>query len=158
MSEVIHQSVLVKKTQGQYAWILSTDDSACASCASKNSCSSTNLLKPLLDATLKNEGLRVLNSLNAKAGDRVDVELSASSLLKATVLAYLFPLFSLFILAWLGKLFFGELASIIMGLAGLFIGLYLVKIYLSGSWLKTAIEPHMVKPGQTTIHPADSTR
>ncbi len=151
MSEIIHQTVIIKKIEGQYAWILSAEDSACASCASKNSCSSTNLLKPLLDATLKNEGLRVINSLNAAVGDRVDIALSSSSLLRATVLAYLLPLLGLFIFAWLGKLFFGEVASIIMGLTGLFVGLYLVKIRLSGTRAKTGIEPVMVKPSQTQM-------
>ena len=151
MSEIIHQTVNIKRIEGEYAWVFSTEDSACATCASKSTCSSTNLLKPLLDATLKNKGLRVLNTLDAKAGDRVGLALSSAGLLKATVLMYLLPLMSLFIFAGLGKIVFGELASITMGFAGLFIGLYLVKIRLSGALAKADFEPVMVEMDQTHI-------
>ncbi len=145
MSETIHQSVIVKRIEGKYAWVIGTEDSACASCASKSSCSSTNLLKPLLDATIKNEGLRVVNALDAHVGDKVDIALSSSSLLRASMLAYLLPLLNLFIFAWLGKYYFGEGMSILLGLAGLFTGFYLVKKRLSVSHQRSVIEPIMVE-------------
>ena len=100
MSETVQQSVIVKKIENQYAWVLATHDSSCESCSSKSGCSSTNLLRPLLDATIKNQGLRVVNTLNASVGDEVAIELSATNLLKATMLAYLLPLLGLFIFAY----------------------------------------------------------
>jgi sigma-E factor negative regulatory protein RseC len=151
MSEIIHQSVIIKRIEGKYAWVISTEDSACANCASKSSCSSTNLLKPLLDATIKNKGLRVVNSLNAAVDDRVEIALSSTSLLKATMLAYLLPLLCLFIFAWLGKMFFGETVSIFMGVAGLFVGFYLVKIRMSETHHGTGIEPVMIKVDKPSV-------
>jgi len=155
MSETIHQSVIVKRIEGKYAWVIGTEDSACASCASKSSCSSTNLLKPLLDATIKNKGLRVVNTLDAHVGDKVGIALSSSSLLRVSMLAYLLPLLNLFIFAWLGKYYFGEGMSILLGLAGLFTGFYLVKKRLTANHQRSGIEPIMIEPtvSEMTIKP-----
>jgi len=78
-------------------------------------------------------------------------------LLKITILTYLLPLFSLFVFAWLGQLLsgasgFGEAPTIVMGLVGLFVGLYLVKQRLSVSRFQQDIEPVMVE----TVSPQSS--
>ncbi len=149
-NDAVQQVVSIRKVENGYAWVSSVDDSVCSSCSSKSSCSSTNLLKPLLEATLKNEGLRVANTLEAAVGDQVVIELGAKSLLKITMLTYLLPLLGLIVFAWIGQTLFGqsgfgETPGIISGLSGLFVGLYLVKRRLSASRFQRDIEPVMVE-------------
>lgn len=143
MSQLIQQRVIVKKTDGDYAWVMVADGSGCGSCSSKNVCGSANLLKPLIDANSKNKNLKVRNTLNAQVGNEVMLELSSSDLLKGTLLAYLLPLVTLFVCALLGKYFFGELASALFGIAGLFAGLFWVKNIVTGISGKRMIEPEM---------------
>jgi sigma-E factor negative regulatory protein RseC len=78
--------------------------------------------------------LRVLNPIQAAPGQRVIIGLQEQALVSISLVAYLLPLLSLLLGAvglqeaaaywqWRG----GELASIIGGLSGLAIGLYLLK-------------------------------
>lgn len=143
MSQLIQQRVIVKKTDGDFAWVVVADGSGCGSCSSKKTCGSANLLKPLIDANTKSKNLKVINKLNAQAGDEVMLELASSDLLKGTFLAYLLPLVTLFVFALLGKYFFGEAGSALLGITGLFAGLYWVKNIVEGISGKQMIEPEM---------------
>lgn len=156
MSQSIQQSVIVKKVVGEYAWVSYADDSSssdgCGSCSSKNACGSANLLKPLIDAKSQEKYLKVRNTLNADVGDKVTLELCSKNLLKSTLLAYLLPLFSLFLFALLGRFLLGETASALLGITGLFIGLFFVRFIASNTSFKHLIEPVMVSHNKDNSH------
>lgn len=152
MSQLIQQNVIVKKTDGGFAWVILDEEfssaGGCGSCSSKNACGSSSFLTSFLDSNSdensENKYLKLPNTINAEAGDKVLLELHSKNLLKSTFLAYLLPLASLLLFALIGRLLFGEATSAILGIAGLFIGLYLVKFIVSNTSFKKTIEPVMV--------------
>jgi positive regulator of sigma E activity len=66
--------------------------------------------------------------------------LHAQGLLSGAVLIYLLPILTLFVFAVLGQQFLGEVASIVMGLFGLAIGLLLSKKIAQSIFMKAQLE------------------
>jgi len=122
----------VSYIDGEYVFLkTSSNKTSCGECPSKASCGSVKFFKPIVD----NDIIKIKNTLDLKEGDSVMLALPPSKLLFGTFLIYLLPLFSLIIFAILGKVIAGEGVSIIAGLAGLGLSLFLVKRLLA----KTAV-------------------
>lgn len=117
----------VSYTDGDYAFLKTSNKTSCGECPSKASCGSVKLFKPVA----KSEVIKIKNTLDLKAGDSVVLALPPSKLLLGTFLVYLFPLFGLMAFAILGKIIGGEGVSILAGLAGLGISLVVVRKYLA---------------------------
>lgn len=126
---MIEKTAVVISISKGYAWVSSDDIQGCGSCGSNNSessqCSSNNLQ---LYSQTRLDKMQVSNPFHAKPGDQVIVGLPSDSLLKSSLLAYLLPLISLIVFAFLGREIFvfmqvnGELGAIFMGFTGLLVG------------------------------------
>lgn len=92
---------IVIRLDTRTAWVKTKKLSACASCKSQKSC---NVMGG--DDEMEVE---VINAAGASVGDQVVIYFETASLLKATLLLYVFPLLSMFAGALLGR----EIASVI---------------------------------------------
>jgi sigma-E factor negative regulatory protein RseC len=66
------------------AWVMTTRSSGCEACASRDSCGTA--------AKSASHEVEAINPVGAQAGDRIQMLISTSSLLKATFLLYVFPI------------------------------------------------------------------
>lgn len=145
----LQERAVVTKTEGDYVWVSVVDKpGGCDGCASKSACGSFNLFKPLIDESVakNNNNIKIRNTLNVDKGQEILIEISSQSLLKSTFLVYLLPLLILFAGAVIGKQLGGELVSTVLGILGLILGLFIVKIMLSKTTFKQRLEPMMVIP------------
>jgi len=131
----------VSYTDGEYVFLKTSNKTSCGECSSKASCGSVKLFKPIVES----EGIKIKNTLDLKEGDSVVLELAPSKLLQGTFLVYLLPLISLMIFSVLGKMIAGEGVSIIAGLIGLAVSLYLVKKYLAKKAVSQKFIPTMLE-------------
>lgn len=119
-----HGSVLA--VDGEDAWVLPADPSACQACAEGRGCGGGLLAKALAKPP---EPVRVANCLNARVGDGVVLGIAEDELLRASLLMYLLPLLVLTAGAgigqWLGG---GDIWAIGGGVAGFLLGLVMVRL------------------------------
>jgi len=87
----MNESGLVTKTSGDTAYVLFERTSACSKCGACGMLSGQNDIT----VTMK-------NLLNAREGDRVEVQFTTKNALQSSAIAYLFPLLMLFLGVWLG--------------------------------------------------------
>jgi sigma-E factor negative regulatory protein RseC len=137
----------VSYTDGEYVFLKTLNQSGCGECSSKASCGSVKLFSSVVET----EEIKIKNTLGLKEGDSVVLELAPAKLLQGTFLVYLLPLFSLMFFAVLGKIIGGESISIIAGLVGLAVSLFLVSKYLAKKAVSKqfvpAITPVMLEKG-----------
>lgn len=93
----IEQGIVIKLgSHGEKtAWVKTTRSSACESCSSRDSCNAG------IDG--KDQEVEAINMADARVGDRIQLSIKTSSILKAMFLLYLFP-----ILCMLGGGMFGN--------------------------------------------------
>jgi len=138
--QLIRETAIVSHIKDEYAYLIIQKNSACGSCASKSSCSNSALqeIKPK-----SNNILRVSNDLSLQEGDTVILGLKPNKLLLATVLMYILPLVVFIVFAAVAKVLGGERASIAAGLAGFFLGLFILKKFIK--------QPHVARQFQPKI-------
>ena len=127
--------------KGEHAFLKTINKTSCGECSSKASCGSVRLFKSAID---KEYTIKVENNIDLKAGDSVQLGLAPSKLIQGALLVYLFPIFSLFLFAALGKLWGGEGLSILAGLGGLFVALLLVKKYIAQKTITERFSPKVL--------------
>jgi len=126
--EWIEERASVVAIDGEFAEVLPTGQSACKSCSSNSGCS-TNAFA--FFSFGKKSNMRVVNTLNAQAGDEVLIGIPSGTLLMSTALAYGIPLLVLLLAAFLGQVVFAyaglnaEVGSIIFGGLGFLLGFVL---------------------------------
>ena len=136
---MIKETAIVKRSEGGYIWISPLGSaSSCGSCKSAGSCSSSFLGSLFQDRVSKD--IRVKNTTNAKVNDTVLLGIHPQGLLSGSALIYLLPIVGLFLFAIIGKLMSGELASIVFGLSGLVLGLFLSKFISGSAVMKSKLE------------------
>ena len=107
----------VISVQGTEALVRTQRTEACHACKAKGACDAMGGSKDV--------EMVVLNYIRAKSGDRVELALPESSLLKASIITYALPMAALMIGAVAGQLFASALgwsadtASIVLGAIGL---------------------------------------
>jgi sigma-E factor negative regulatory protein RseC len=128
---MIEESARVVRVEEGYAIVETPQRAACGSCQNAESCS-TSVLSGLFKR--RSNRLKVLNPIEARPGEQVIIGLREGALLKASFSAYLLPLVcmlsSAIVVHQLSQGFssrLGELPTIVGGLLGLVIGLYLFK-------------------------------
>ncbi len=128
---MIEESATVVQVNDGYTIVTTRQRAACGSCQSAGSCSTT-VLSGLFKR--RQNQLRVLNPIAAKPGEQVIIGLQEQALLKVSFSAYLLPLACMLLSAIAMQrmsdrfmLPLGELPSIVGGLLGLIIGLFLFK-------------------------------
>jgi sigma-E factor negative regulatory protein RseC len=140
------ETVKVSFVKNGYAYVVTDKASACGSCASKSSCGSLNFFSSNKDSEENNEsGLKVLNTLNLKAGDSAILSITSDKLLLGTLLLYILPLFSLLLFASMAKNIGGELTSMIAGISGFFLTLLIVRNILKNEKNSNQFEPTLVR-------------
>lgn len=115
MAAHVEHSGVVVAIEGDKARVRFMRSSACKSCGA------------CLTVGEKEMETLVDNNLNAVVGDRVLVQLSASSLLIASVLCYVLPLCALLIGIWLGMPL-GDFYALLFGVVGCVIVFLLLRI------------------------------
>ena len=141
----IEQGIVVElgNPGGQTAWVETIVSPVCESCDSKSSChggSDKNKRK-----------VEAINEAGAKVGDRIQLSLSSSSMLKATFLLYLFPVLCMLAGAIAANIFAGRFFSnpslITTVTAFLFFGLAMLIVRVKGNRLaaKTAYRPKIIR-------------
>jgi len=132
---------IVVKTVHDTAWVRTLSDSACDGCPSCGSCS----------AQRQDAEVEVVNTVGAKVGDRILVDLKTSALLKATFLLYVFPILGLTAGAIIGNasaLRFGldpSAASALVGFGGFFLSVAIVRVVGLGMSRKAVYRPRITK-------------
>lgn len=132
---MIEERATVVQSGDGYAIVETQQQAACDSCQSADGCG-TSLLSGLFKR--RRNRLRVLNPIQAQAGDEVIIGLQEHVLLKISSSAYLLPLVCMFMFAFTARqlterfqMQLGELPIIAGGLLGVIIGLFLVKRLLT---------------------------
>jgi sigma-E factor negative regulatory protein RseC len=125
---MIEQKAKVVAVDEQKIWLDAERQSTCSSCSVKNGCG-TGLLEKHVGK--KFSRIAVDKTESVVAGQAVDVLIPEEKLLEGTFIVYIVPLLMLFLLSALMR--FAEMSpvmEIIGGVAGLILGLFLVKLYL----------------------------
>ncbi len=146
---MIEKTAVVISTNQGHAWVKSEDNSTCHSCSSSAGCSSTSHF--FTESNTEPSKMLVANPFHAKPGDHVIVGLPSDGLLKSSLLAYLLPLISLLVFAFLGNELFiwfsgnGEFGAILLGIAGLFAGLRFSNTVVQCTDLKEKLQPVILR-------------
>ena len=125
------------------AWVKTTRSSACESCSSRGACHA--------DGGGKEMEVEAINTVNARVGDRVVLNIKTTSLLKATFLLYVFPILAMIAGALVGQTVAGMRGSDPSGLAALFgflfFGLAFIAIRIVGRILSkdASYKPEIIK-------------
>ncbi len=136
---MIEEIGVVERVEDGYIWVSpASSGGACGSCESSGSCS-TSILVSLLQGK-SSKTVRVDNTINAKVNDRVVLGIHPQGLLSGSALIYLLPILSLFVFAAMGSQFFSELVSIVAGIIGFIIGLYVSKKIADSTVMKSRLE------------------
>ncbi len=96
---MITEQGTVQEIKKKYAVIRVQKSSACDQCSSRGSC----------DISGKEMIMEVINELNAKAGDIVEISMPEGTLMKASFLVYFLPVIALLIGAFSGNALSGAL-------------------------------------------------
>ncbi len=87
-----HAVVTVVSTDGGTALVRSSGASGCASCGESSGCGTRSLMAVFGN---KSSLLEIQNTVGARAGDRVEIQIEHSKIIKMSALTYLLPLFGL---------------------------------------------------------------
>lgn len=124
---MLHETGLVSDLIGELAVVHTQNQMACSSCKVVDTCGNGIVEKYLSSKIFSSE---VFNSLNAKIGDKVILEIPKSSITKASIIVYLVPLLSFLVFASVASLFsYSENIIILISLAGLALGFAVTKFY-----------------------------
>ena len=135
---MIEEKAVVERVEGDFIWISPVGSaSACGSCKSSDSCS-TSFLTAVFEGQAS-KSIRVKNTINAKINDHVMLGIHPQGLLSGAALIYLLPIAGLFLFAIVAKLFFGEPESIALGISGLVLGLLLTKVLSNSLAMKSKL-------------------
>jgi sigma-E factor negative regulatory protein RseC len=124
---MLTEDALVMETKGNRALVRAFRGEACSSCSAAGACKALGGGKEMR--------IEVLNYLQAKAGDRVELSLPESSFIQASAMAWLVPLLGFIGGAAAGSLlatplgWSGNLPSILTALGGLGLALLVVRWY-----------------------------
>lgn len=134
---------IVLRTDSGAAWVKTIRSSACEGCTAKGSCLSR-------DGGNEME-VKALNTVGARAGDRIILSFETASLLKATFLIYVFPIILLMVGAVLGQMLAPLIAfnpsglSVLLGFAFFLTALVIIKARAHKMAKKNAYQPKIIK-------------
>jgi sigma-E factor negative regulatory protein RseC len=118
--------------------------SSCSACAQGERCGTATLAK-----LFGNDGgsrLRVLDHLGVAVGERVVIGIRHRMLIRASLVAYLFPLLALLTTAGIAKQTgLGDTAAAALGVGGLLGGLWLAGLLTGGSGAKARYRPVLLR-------------
>lgn len=126
---MIQEEGVVISVKGLFAEVQAKEKSACSSCSAHNICG---------DGSDGTRVVKVINNIDAKAGQKVKIEMQSSSLVIGSAVVFLIPTLFLIIGALAGYFIgmgisdkkTGETAGVIAGALGFILSLFLTK-YIS---------------------------
>jgi len=123
MQDMVESHALVRRYDSHWAYLQAERKSTCASCSVSHGCGTAALASLFKD---KGVDLRIENTFDAKAGERIVIGLSDHALLAASALAYMVPLAGLLLGAVVASaLGYGGGISAIAGFTGLGAGFWI---------------------------------
>ncbi len=126
---MIVENAQVIAVDGSHAIVQTQRSSVCGSCAVNNGCGTAILNRVLLR---KYCTLKVMNPVSANIGDRVQIGIAESSLVKSALLLYVLPLLSVLLAILLATIIFGseltDLTAIVFSVSGFIVGLSFVSV------------------------------
>ncbi len=131
------------KTGASTVWVKMVPGGACGSCSERHSCN------PMSDFHARE--VEILNPVSAEVGDRVEVAVESSALLKATFLLYIFPIICMLLGAAAGELAAGLLrvsgsTPAVLGAVGaLILALIAVKVRGNRMASRAAYRPQAIR-------------
>lgn len=130
---MIEERGQIVSREGDYAWVETERQSACSSCSAKKGCGTGVLSKVYSNRFSR---VKALNHINAKPGEQVVIGLEEDALVRGSLVVYGLPLLTLILTALLGRAVAIEMGMqnddgliALFGIAGLFIGFFMVKIF-----------------------------
>ena len=131
---------IISSVDNKIASILTKNQLACGSCQLSESCGNGLIEKYLSGKVFVSQ---TINSLNAKVGEQVVIEIPISSVTKASLISYFVPILGLFVFSLIGELVSTEFSfeyfevksesnqfvTIIFAIVGLFTGFLITKYY-----------------------------
>ena len=128
---MLEETGTVMAVQGEYAWIETQAKSACAHCHSGDSCGTSALGKWF---ARKRNRILVRNHLGLKEGDSAVIGIRGDRLVKAALLAYLWPLVLMIIFSGMASVVeVSDSAVALSALIGLVLGMVSIKIMSDNS-------------------------
>ncbi len=125
------------------AWVKMVPAGACASCSERHSCN------PMGGGDERE--VEILNPVRAAVGDRVEVAVDSSALLKATFLLYVFPIICMLIGAAVGELAAGRfqhegsVPAVVAAVIALTAALLIVKVRGNRLARRAAYRPQAIR-------------
>ncbi|PHS20180.1 MAG: hypothetical protein COA86_02510 [Kangiella sp.] len=131
---------IISSVDDKIARIITKNQLACGSCQLSDSCGNGLIEKYLSGKVFESQ---LINTLNAKVGEQVVIEIPISSVTKASLISYFVPILGLFVFALIGESvsnmflfeYFGiesesnQFVTIMFALIGLFTGFMITKYY-----------------------------
>lgn len=119
---MVRGTVRVITVDGDKAWVVSDNQSTCGSCTAAKSCGTKAITSYF---SKKTPPLKIDNSFNGVIGERIEVGINNSTILKASALIYMPPLVGLLCGVMTGTVFSaGDVVSMLVGAVGLLSGFY----------------------------------
>ena len=125
----MEELVSVVNAKDGVAWVEKERQTQCGGCSVRHGCGTATLSKVL---GVRRSRIRVIAPFSVNSGDKVLISLKESSLLKASFVSYMLPLFGLFLGALLGQLIFAP----IFGSEGIVVILAIVGLAIALLWLR----------------------
>ncbi|MCD6246107.1 SoxR reducing system RseC family protein [candidate division WOR-3 bacterium] len=118
---MIEMATVIETYDNGTAKITIVPQDACKTCPLNGTCSNW----------VSRESLHYIvnNNIGASKNDTVKVEFSEKHLVTHSFIVYIVPLISLFLGAYIGKIFFSETVSILLGFAALGITFFIIALF-----------------------------
>ena len=126
MSDTLLAIGYVERVEGEYVYIRTQRETGCQSCQSESSCGTSTLSRFFAQ---NSQLLRLRNRVNAVVGDRVQLAMEGSSLIKHAMLAYGVPLVGLFLGLFVTQSFSHELIGFSIAFLLMLLGWIGVKLF-----------------------------
>ena len=146
---MIEETGQVVGLEDGFAWVEAERSSACGGCAEQQGCGTSAIARYLGRRGVR---IRVLNTVDARVGDRVVIGIAESSLVRGSLAVYAVPLVTLFAGALAGNALgaalldrSAELAGIGGAMAGLALGLAWLKYFSRKTDRDTAYQPVVLR-------------
>lgn len=140
---MIQEQALVKKIQGNRAFVEVQRQHGCHNCSLSGACGTGSLGRLL---GIRQKPLSIPNDRNLEIGDKILIGLPEKTYVLSSFLIYLFPLLCLFLFSILADVAFGSQdgLNVLAALMGLVFGL-LVSAGLSNHIFVKAIQPRVIR-------------
>ena len=140
---MIEETAIVVEVGEQQVLLQTQRKSACQSCSVKSGCGTSTLAKVV---GKRSSQFAVNKTFDVVVGEEVIVAVDENALVQGSLLMYLFPLIFMMISGILVEIVFAdELMTILSVVVGFVFAMAIVRFVLSGSRLKSSVQPHLLR-------------